>query len=57
MLRLISDQNFNELIVRGLFRRLPELDLIGVRDEGMERTKDPDLLAWAAEHRRMRFDA
>ena len=53
MLRLVSDQNFNDPVVRGLFRRLPELDLVRVRDEGMERTKDPPLLAWAAEHGRI----
>ena len=53
MLRLVSDENFNDPIVRGLFHRLPEMDLVRVYDEGMARIKDPDLLAWAAEKGRI----
>jgi hypothetical protein len=53
VLRLVSDEDFDDRIVPGLFRRLPELDLVGVRDQGMAGIKDPDLLAWAAQHGRI----
>ena len=48
MLRLLSDENFNGLIVRGLQARHPGLDLVRVQDVGLTQTPDPDLLAWAA---------
>ncbi|HEX5273140.1 MAG TPA: DUF5615 family PIN-like protein [Gemmataceae bacterium] len=48
MLRLLSDENFNGDIVRGLLRRHPALDLARVQDVGLMRTPDPDILEWAA---------
>ncbi len=48
MLRLVSDENFNGDIVRGLFRRHPELELVRVQDVGLMQTPDPDILEWAA---------
>ena len=48
MLKLVSDENFNGDILRGLFRRHPELDVIRVQDIGLAATPDPDILAWAA---------
>jgi hypothetical protein len=53
VLRLASDEDFNGRIVRGLFRRLPEIDLVRVWDEGLAGNSDPDVLAWAAEHDRI----
>jgi hypothetical protein len=50
MLRLVSDENFNGNILRGLFRRHPELGLIRVQDVGLVQTPDPDILEWAASH-------
>jgi hypothetical protein len=50
MLRLASDENFNEDIVRGLLLRRPELDLIRIQDAGLEGRDDPAVLAWAAEN-------
>ena len=35
MLGLLSDENFNGEIVRGLFRAQPELDLVRVQDVGL----------------------
>ena len=35
MLRLLSDENFNGDIVRGLFLRQPNLDLLRVQDVGL----------------------
>jgi hypothetical protein len=48
MLRLISDENFNGDIVRGLLRRHPELELVRVQDVGLSQTPDPEILEWAA---------
>jgi hypothetical protein len=51
--RLVSDQNFHEGIFLGLLQQHPEFDLVRVRDEGLARTDDSTLLAWAAEQGRM----
>ena len=48
MLRLVSDENFDGDILRGLYRRRPELDVVRVQDVGLNATSDPDILAWAA---------
>ncbi len=53
MLRLVSDENFTEAIVKGLLRRCPELDLVRVRDEGLTGIEDPPLLEWAARQQRI----
>jgi hypothetical protein len=53
MLRLVSDENFNGGIVRGLLRRHPELELVRVQDVGLMQTPDPDLLEWAASQGRV----
>jgi predicted nuclease of predicted toxin-antitoxin system len=48
MLSLLSDENFNGDIVRGLFLHQPNLDLIRVQDVGLQEADDPAILAWAA---------
>jgi uncharacterized protein DUF5615 len=48
VLPLVSDENFNGDIVRGLLRRSPELDLVRVQDVGLSGTDDPAILEWAA---------
>jgi len=53
MLRLLSDQNFNGDIVRGLLLRRPELDLIRVQDIGMGEADDPSILEWSAMNNRI----
>jgi Domain of unknown function (DUF5615) len=54
MLRLVSDENFNGDIVRGLLFRLPDLNLIvRVQDVGLEQAIDPVVLAWAAQDDRI----
>ena len=45
MLRLVTDENFNGDIVRGLLRRHPELDLVRVQDVGLVETPDPTSLS------------
>jgi len=41
MLRLLSDENFNGDIVRGLFLRQPDLDLLRVQDIGKAGSRRP----------------
>jgi predicted nuclease of predicted toxin-antitoxin system len=53
MLRLLSDENFNGDIVRGLFLRQPDLDLLRVQDVGLQEVDDPTILDWAASHDRI----
>jgi len=51
--RLLTDENFNGGILRGLVRRLPELDIVRVQDVGLIHTDDPDILEWAANEGRI----
>lgn len=52
MLHLASDEDFHGDIVRGLRRRLPDLDLVRIQDAGLYGATDPEILEWAAaEHR------
>jgi predicted nuclease of predicted toxin-antitoxin system len=53
MLRLVSDENFNGDIVRGLLLRHPALDLHCVQDVGLEEADDSTILAWAAANSRI----
>jgi hypothetical protein len=48
MLRLLSDENFDDRVVQGVLRRLPGLDLVRVLDVGLRQTADPVVLEWAA---------
>lgn len=53
MLRLLSDENFNGDIVRGLFLRQPDLDLLRVQDVGLRKVDDPAILDWVASNGRI----
>lgn len=53
MLRLASDADVHGEIIRGLRRRLPEIDLLRVHDILPEGTPDPEVLAWAATDNRV----
>lgn len=53
MLRLLSDENFNGDIIRGLFLRQPNLDLLRVQDVGLREADDPAILDWAASNERI----
>lgn len=53
MLSLLSDENFNGDIIRGLFLRQASLDLLRVQDVGLREVDDPAILAWAAENGRI----
>lgn len=53
MLRLASDADVRGEILRGLRRRLPEVDLVRVQDALPESTPDQEVLAWAAAENRI----
>ncbi len=53
MLRLASDADVHGEIIRGLRRRLPDIDLVRARDALLEGTPDPEVLAWAAAENRV----
>jgi hypothetical protein len=48
MLRLLADENLDGNIVRGLVRRLPDVDIVRVQDVGLSGVDDPAVLEWAA---------
>lgn len=52
-MRLLTDENFNGAILRGLIRRLPKLDIVRIQDVGLMHTDDPDILEWAANEGRI----
>lgn len=49
-MRFLADENFNNEILRGLRRRIPEVDITRVQDTEVAGRPDPSVLAWAAEH-------
>ena len=51
--RLLSDENFNGRIVRGLLRAFPELDIVRVQDTHLASAPDPEILEWAAKEGRI----
>jgi Domain of unknown function (DUF5615) len=53
MLRLASDADVHGDIIRGLRRRLPEIDLVRALDALPEDTPDFEILAWAARENRV----
>jgi hypothetical protein len=46
--RLVSDENFDGDILRGLYRRNPSIDIVRIQDCGLSGAPDEDVLAWAA---------
>lgn len=49
MLRLLIDHNLDQNMLRGLIRRIPQLDAVTAFDIGMREATDPQLLEWAAQ--------
>ena len=48
MLRLLIDQDLDHDILRGLIRRIPQLDAVTASEIGMSEATDPQLLTLAA---------
>lgn len=53
MIRLLTDENVDNKIMRGLARRLPRLDFVSARDVGLSGSPDLVLLKWAATEQRI----
>lgn len=53
MLKLLADENFNNDILRGVLRILPDLDFLRVQDVGLHGADDVEILAWAAAEGRL----
>jgi hypothetical protein len=53
MLKLLADENFNNDIVRGLWRRKSTLDIVRVQDVEVSGADDPTVLEWAAREKRV----
>jgi hypothetical protein len=53
MLRLATDEDFNNRILRGVLRRSPSLDIVRVQDVGLTGKGDAEVLEWASRERRV----
>ncbi len=53
MLKLAADENFNNAILRGVLRRLPDVDFVRLQDVGLSGIDDWEVLAWAADEHRV----
>ncbi len=53
MTRFLTDEDFNNDILRGILRHLPELDVVRVQDVGLRTIEDSIILAWAAQESRV----
>jgi hypothetical protein len=53
MLRLLIDQDLDQDILRGLIRRIPQLNAMTALEIGMSSAPDPQLLIRAAQERRI----
>ena len=51
--RFLADADFNKAIVRGVVRREPSLDFLTAQAAGLRGLNDPEVLALAAERRRV----
>lgn len=49
MIRFLADENFDNAIMRGLQRRVPEVEILRVQDTELVSLPDPALLEWAAQ--------
>ena len=50
MLRILIDQDFDQDILKGLIRRVPDLDAVTAHEVGLSAAPDPQLLTWAADN-------
>lgn len=53
MLRLLIDQDLDHDILRGVIRRIPQIDVVTAFEIGMDEAPDPELLTWAAREGRI----
>lgn len=53
MIRFLTDEDFDNDILRGIVLRLPDLDIVRVQDVGLLGKSDPVILEWAAREKRV----
>ena len=53
MIRLAADEDFNGIILRGLRRRFPALDIVRAHTVGLGGALDEAILEWAARDERL----
>lgn len=53
LLKFAADENFNNDILRGLFRRNPKLDIVRIQDTNLSGADDPTVLEWSAQEGRV----
>jgi hypothetical protein len=53
MISLPADENLDANIVRGVLRRLDDIDIVRLQDLDLTGADDPAVLAWAADHGRV----
>ncbi len=49
-MRFLADENFNNEILRGLERRVPDVDITRIQDTELAGEPDTLILEWAAQH-------
>lgn len=53
MIAFLGDEDLNARVIRGLIRRVPELDLVTAKDAGLAGTADSAIVSWASANRRV----
>ncbi|MGE0826266.1 MAG: DUF5615 family PIN-like protein [Candidatus Binatia bacterium] len=53
MIRFLTDEDFDNDILRGVVLRLPDLNIVRVQDVGLLGKSDPVVLEWAAREERI----
>lgn len=53
MLSFAADENFNNHILRGIYRRDSSVDVVRIQDEGLLEADDREILLWCAEEDRI----
>ena len=53
MIKFLADENFDNAIIRGIFRGSQSVDLVRVQDVGLSGKEDPIILEWAAQEERI----
>ncbi len=49
-MRFLADENFNNEIIRGLERRIPDVDITRIQDTELAGKPDTLILEWAVQH-------
>lgn len=53
LLRFLIDEDFDNDILRGVRRRMPDVNIVRVQDVGLSGMDDPGILEWAAQEGRV----